>query len=573
MDQRYNFVTSVSLGPRVIEKFVDARHHRAALRCSHDSNAPTTSEVEQALVAKDVKSANDRVLVHLKNRRQVYCRRQTLTLKRFAFGDGPTDLRGHLFVEGNRVVLVNFRRLHSTILNSTIESVVSREIKMTMTPIRGTSPQTLPDPSELLIKEARQQMLRRRLRFVVAVLIVLVAAVAVWQGSGGTTHPASPPRVNTSGPQRGLPGGSSNLAALGVLGGQSLAQVVPFGLKTVWVSTANNVKSTGGGQGIELTTNAGKSWKNVTPPGLGVGGGTHSIHGFFALSPTRAWLLYGGIKGPQTIETTSDAGHHWSSKAGVLSPTGCTPQFVTLQDGTCSQLWGAGGSMPVGIYRTADGGASWHKILQSGIGATSTTPGSIPFGCDKNIDFTSTTKGFVLFWCNGGTGAIIYGTTNGGVTWAARNVTQPTMPLGGGGFTGSPVFIGLKGAVPYGGGSYSAVFVTTDGGQSFHPVYPPDKPRQWSVDIISPSQWRLTYGKEILATNNGGTSWFSVTSNTMLTNTRFVKGAPPGGLVRFVSANDGWLTVNQYNSNPSLLRTNNGGRTWRTVSVPGTEKL
>jgi len=69
----------------------------------------------------------------------------------------------------------------------------------------------------------------------------------------------------------------------------------------------------------------------------------------------------------------------------------------------------------------------------------------------------------------------------------------------------------------------------SNGGQSFHPVYPPGKPRQWAVDVISPSQWRLTYGKEILATNNGGTSWFTVTSNTVLRSDSYAKGAPPAG--------------------------------------------
>ena len=444
---------------------------------------------------------------------------------------------------------------------------------MTMTPVRRTSRPAVTDLTELLIKEAHRNGLHRRLRFGAAALLVRVVAAAAWQGRGGGTHPSSPLRVHASSPRRGSLGGSSNLTALAVLGGQSLLQVVPFGPSTLWVSTANEVKLSGGGQGIELTTNAGRTWNDVTPPGLSVDGGTHWINGFFALSPTRAWLVYGGIeKGPQVIETTSDAGRHWS-KGGVgtgvsaLPQSGCTLQFVTLQDGTCTDAVGAGGSMPIGIYRTSDGGVSWRKIFQSSPSTTSKTPGSIPFACDKSIHFESATKGFVLFWCTGGTGAFIYETTDGGVSWAERDVTQPKVPLGGGGFTGPPVFVGSKGAVPYGGGSYSAVFVTSNGGQSFHPVYPPGKPRQWAVDVISPSQWRLTYGKEILATNNGGTSWFTVTSNTVLRSDSYAKGAPPGGLVEFTTPNDGWLTENLTSS--LLLRTDDGGRRWNIVKVPG----
>ena len=438
---------------------------------------------------------------------------------------------------------------------------------MTMTPVRRTSRSAMPDPVELLIKEAHQNKLRRRLRFTAGVLLVLVAVAAAWQGSGGGTHPASPLRVHTSSPGRGSPSGSSNLAALTVLGGQSLLQVIPFGSSTLWVSTMDQVKLTGGGQGIEWTANAGKTWNDVTPAGLGVTGGTHWINGFFALSPTRAWLVYGGVeKGAQVIETTNDAGRHWS-KVGVLPQGGCTLQFVTLRDGTCTDAVGALGSMPIGIYRTANGGASWRKIFQSSPLTTSNTTGSIPFGCDKSIHFENATKGFALFWCAGGTGAFIYETTNGGVIWVERHVTQPRVPLGGGGFVGPPVFVGSQGAVPYGGGSYSAVFVTDNGGQSFHPVYPPGKPRQWAVDVISPTQWRLTYGKEILATNNGGTSWFTITSNTVLRSDSYAKGAPTGGLVEFTTPEDGWLTENSANS--MLLHNGDGGRHWNIVKVPG----
>jgi photosystem II stability/assembly factor-like uncharacterized protein len=354
---------------------------------------------------------------------------------------------------------------------------------------------------------------------------------------------------------------------------------VPFGARTLWVTTQNEVKMTGGGQDIELTTNAGKTWKNVTPPGLNVDGGNHWINGFFALSPTRAWLVYGGVdKGPQTIETTVDAGRHWSSKGfGVLPRTDCSLQFVSLTDGTCTVYAGAAGSMGIAVYRTSDAGQHWSHIFSSYMTQASLNEkapaGSLPFECDKSLHFESAIKGYALFYCNGGTGAIIYGTTNGGVTWTARNVVQPRLTVGGGGFTGPPVFSGAKGAVPYAGGSYSAVFVTNNGGESFHPVYPPGKPRTWAVDLVSPTQWRLTNGKEILATNNAGTSWFSIVSNTVLQNSSYVKGESPGGLVDFVSADDGWLTENQYDANSRLLRSTDEGRLWRKVGVPGTKRL
>ena len=46
LDQGDNFITAVSLSPRVIEEFVDASHHRAALGCANYPHATTSREVE-----------------------------------------------------------------------------------------------------------------------------------------------------------------------------------------------------------------------------------------------------------------------------------------------------------------------------------------------------------------------------------------------------------------------------------------------------------------------------------------------------------------------------------------------
>lgn len=359
-----------------------------------------------------------------------------------------------------------------------------------------------------------------------------------------------------------------------ILQGQSLTQIVPFGPKILWASTSNEAKLTGGGQGIEISTNAGKTWSDVTPPGLNVDGSDRYMSEVYALSPTRAWVTYGNAgNGPQTLETTSDAGRHWS-RAGVLPPISCSLQFITPQDGTCTVLGGALGSMFITIYRTTNGGEGWRKVFKNNSSTTSSTRGSIPFGCDKNIDFQSASKGLALFYCNGGSGAIIYGTSDGGATWLPRKLKPPqSVPVGGGGFTGPAVFSGSNGAIPYMVGRQSAVYVTSNGGESFRPVYPPGKPRPWAEDIVSPSEWQLTYGKEILATDNGGSSWYKIASGTVLQVTNYKKGSSPGGIVVFTDSTDGWFIENRYNADSTLLRTTNRGRSWHVVVVPGTKGI
>ena len=357
-----------------------------------------------------------------------------------------------------------------------------------------------------------------------------------------------------------------------ILSGQRLTQIVPFGPNILWALTSNEVKSVGGGQGIEITTNAGRTWSNVTPPGLSVNGGDRYLSDVYALSPARAWITYGNAgAGPRTLETTGDAGRHWT-KVGVLPPTSCSLQFVSPLDGTCTVLGGAAGSMFITIYRTSNGGERWRKVFQNSSSTSSSSRGSIPFGCDKNVDFQSAAKGLTLFFCNGGSGALIYGTSNGGVTWTARRVLPPrSVPEGGGGFTGPAQFAGSDGAIPYEVGQRSAVYVTNDDGESFHPVYPPGKLRPWKEDIVSPTEWRLTYGKEILGTNNGGSTWFEVTSNTVLQATDYLKGSPPGGIVEFTNHVDSWLFENPYSLHSTLLHSTDGGSTWRAIVVPGTK--
>ncbi|MGD0851943.1 MAG: hypothetical protein ABSA07_01130 [Acidimicrobiales bacterium] len=426
------------------------------------------------------------------------------------------------------------------------------------------------------LEEARVQTRRRRLRHVVVVFFMVIAAVTIAWGLGGAGHPSPRPRTGTSSSDSGGTTGSSNGTAPIVLDGQSVNTVVPVGAKTLWVFTVNEEAISGGGQGIELTTNGGLSWTDATPRGLNVDGGDHWIGNFGALSATDAFIVFGHIdSGPQIIEMTQDAGRTWS-KVGTLPtpPGGCELQFVNVHDGTCTVLGGALGSMTVSVFRTANGGASWRKVYANTPNTTSATKGAIPFACDKRIDFINARTGFALFFCNAGSGADVEESLNGGSYWTERPVVQPSaVPEGGGGFSGPPVFDGLNGAVPYSVGTLSEVYVTNNGGLTFHPVYPPDRRKRWVEDIASPTIWRLTYGKEILATNDAGKSWFTVTSDTVLQTNDYGSLTAPGGIVQFTTPNDGWLTENEAAVHSLLLRTTDGGRRWRTVFVPGTKRL
>ena len=381
---------------------------------------------------------------------------------------------------------------------------------------------------------------------VIALGAVLVASNTDPSRAGAGTRPASPPRL-------------------------ALVQAVPVGASTLWVIAQNETRLSGGAQSVEVTRNAGATWSTVTPPDLRVDGGAHYLFSVVALSATRAWLAYGGAAETSRsfLASTSDAGRHWSP-VGALPPSGCVTQFVSPRDGTCTQLGGAAGSMVVVLYRTTNGGVTWRRIFANSPSSTTASRGSLPFGCDKTLTFETASTGWALFFCNAGSGAIIDGTTNGGVTWSPRAVTPPrSVPEGGGGFTGPGVFRGARGALPYVVGTDAALYVTRDGGRSFTPVYPPGPPRPWTVDVISPTQWRLTLGRQILGTNDAGVSWFRRTSDTVLQPTTYRRGAPPGGVVTFTTTRNAWLVENLGGSNAALLHSSDGGRSWRRVAVPG----
>jgi photosystem II stability/assembly factor-like uncharacterized protein len=164
--------------------------------------------------------------------------------------------------------------------------------------------------------------------------------------------------------------------------------------------------------------------------------------------------------------------------------------------------------------------------------------------------------------------APLYETTNGGKTWVKRKVTAP--PGGpvdsGSGFTGQPLVSGRRGAVGYtisGRPLKSLVYVSTDSGASWRPVTPPGQPEGWVADAISPSSWRLVDGDHILATDNGGKTWRTITSNvTFSIYYAFDDPTPP--VVDFATSQVGWI------ASTSLWRTTNGGKTWRRMAVPGT---
>lgn len=372
-----------------------------------------------------------------------------------------------------------------------------------------------------------------------------------------------------------------------VPGGQTLRQAWTIGASVAWAWTQG--ENTGSPQGIELTVNGGKTWTDVTPRGLGIQTGDRFITGFYALDATHAWVTYGGIaeSDRQTIASTSDGGRRWTVVSheppspwnGATSS--CSLDFVTPEDGWCEATPVVIYSFEaVYLYRTTDGGRHWKLIFRTPESGA-TLPGSFPLAGDKNIQFASPADGWTIMDSYGKPTAPLYETLNSGKTWIRRAVANaPGQTDAGATFAGQPLVKGGKGAVGYtmsgltssgsaygpadGSGLKTVVYVTTDNGAAWHPVTPPGKREGWVVDAITPVSWRLVQGDHILATDNAGRTWRTITSNVSF-DIYYGYYDPTPPVVNFGTSQVGWIVTST-----SLWRTINGGRTWRKVAVPGT---
>ena len=123
--------------------------------------------------------------------------------------------------------------------------------------------------------------------------------------------------------------------------------------------------------------------------------------------------------------------------------------------------------------------------------------------------------------------------------------------------------------------NFSMLDVTHDGGATFSPFYPPGPERSWAIDVMSPRMWRLAWRNEILGTNDGGVSWFTISGNAFSSKSvrysqRFSDGAP--ATLHFASPSFGWLDWNT-GGGYTVMVTRDGGCRWNAVAVPGTQKI
>jgi hypothetical protein len=311
------------------------------------------------------------------------------------------------------------------------------------------------------------------------------------------------------------------------------------------------VDTVNGGDRAVRTADGGRTWRDVTPAQAR----TAAVFVFSGASD--AWAGTG-----RDLLATTDAGVSWH-RAGEL-PAGCMPlQFVNARHGWCESAGAAAGSESLDLYRTADGGRIWSLVSRTRWSGSA--PGSLPFGCDKAIRFSSASVGSAGQNCAGYV-AVTYLTTDGGSRWTARRIAGMPASLARPEISIGPATIAGRtgaGAIMVDG---SAVLLgrTNSAGQFWRAVVPPGGLAPWSADIVSPLVWRLATAERILATGDGGRTWRVIVPEWPLPRVSPRADLP---VIDFVSSSTGWAEFD-YRGHVSTLRTTNGGVSWRITQTP-----
>lgn len=338
------------------------------------------------------------------------------------------------------------------------------------------------------------------------------------------------------------------------------------------------------------TADGGAHWETVTPPGLV--SDPKGIESEF-LDAVHAWLVirYDEMASEVVFRTT-DGGQTWVESAVPRGGNGLVYggwlDFVDPEHGWLMVVPEHGmSSRPGELYRTNDGGEHWSLVTStSGFvpGGENGLPFSGPFS------FRDARSGWLVGLQGAGfmPGHPLYATVDGGRTWRPQVLPLPaSLPDGKLAVDTPPEFFpagGQDGVLPalfvpdsHKVSDYATIFyITGDGGRTWQArsVLPGTGPasfltaRNWWVwrDEADASGLAAPVRGKLYRTTDGGENW------TVLAPTGdLVRALEKGEKVRqveFVTEKVGWLLLATADGRGSeLLRTTDGGSTWRLVPV------
>lgn len=381
-------------------------------------------------------------------------------------------------------------------------------------PVAGTDP-------EALFEEARRRRRRRRLVgfCVILAAAALASAAGIW-ASGSSKRP-------TAGVGHRHPGVSGPPARSKRRGGTVSAEYSPAQSMgradgaLAWVAT---------GSTLEITSDGGLVWRTITPPNLSGVSVSQDVTAVNAVGTDDLWVVItdvpglvtpnGGSSRGEGIDESTDGGKSWVfvSLPGCIQ--NCGPIALSMVDveNGYAVTDGVDGGRGL-VFSTQNGGASWARI--STIPSLNGVEVSGPIE-QSQLLFTSAFDGWAV---PGPTfdpstnsqvaGGTIYHTTDGGALWSA----VPGLPSGRQ-YT-LPEFFGSQNVVTLGtraSGAGPTVYVSDNGGSTWSShMVPAFLGSQFSPGgiayrfaAVGPRDWKIDVGSELYQTANSGTTWTAV---------------------------------------------------------------
>ena len=268
------------------------------------------------------------------------------------------------------------------------------------------------------------------------------------------------------------------------------------------------------GPAILSTSDGGQHWRNAGIPivafqCISVAGLCQpALQSVFFRDTREGWLFdQGPTLSSARLYHTPDSGAHWtlastidlSTQFAGLNPVGVTGQFsfASSTNGWFAAQDTLSAGTPLTVYRTTDGGATWH--LQQVAAPTDSLAGLSRIEAIHPFDSRSAAIELVS-----GSAAYVATTADGGSTWEAPR----PMPVGNCGFSPCAlIFVDAREWIAQGRGT---LLRTTDAGANWQTVngsLPAPCCLMQFTDVMH--GWLLS-GNELYRTTDGGVRWAQV---------------------------------------------------------------
>lgn len=319
--------------------------------------------------------------------------------------------------------------------------------------------------------------------------------------------------------------------------------------------------STGGG--VWRTTNAGRSWENLTDGDFGAG----SV-GAVAVAPSDPNVIYvgtgsacprGNVSIGDGMYRSTDAGASWQhiglEHAGAISRVRVHPTDPTrLWVAVLGQIFG--GNPERGVYRSTDAGETWEHVLSISADAGASDLELDPF--NPRVLYAAAWRVERKPWTliDGSDEGGLFRSTDGGDTWDRLEGGLPTGVLGRIGVSASPARRGRLWTIVTAADGRGGIFRSEDRGDTWKRVS--DEPelltRGWYYSHLhaDPADPNTVWGSNVrfFKSVDGGANWERVGTPHGDNHDLWINPERPHIMVQ---ANDGGANVSV-----------DGGRSWST---------